>query len=86
MMLKAAGKAFRIQKHTHSYPHSWRTDKPVLYYPLDAWFIKTSAVKDEMVALNTQEKASPDGEAPAIAGDEEITSRRWFYVISSSVC
>ena len=52
MMLKAAGKAFRIQKHTHSYPHSWRTDKPVLYFPLDAWFIKASAVKDEMVALN----------------------------------
>ena len=52
MMLKAEGKAFRIQKHTHSYPHSWRTDKPVLYFPLDAWFIKASAVKDQMVALN----------------------------------
>ena len=52
VMLKQQGKAFKIQKHTHSYPHSWRTDKPVLYYPLDAWFIKTTAVKDEMVALN----------------------------------
>ena len=52
MMLKSAGKAFKIQKHVHSYPHSWRTDKPVLYFPLDAWFIKTSAVKEQMVALN----------------------------------
>lgn len=50
--LKVKGKAFKIQKHVHSYPHSWRTDKPVLYFPLDAWFIKTTAVKDEMVALN----------------------------------
>ena len=52
MMMKMDGRAFRIQKHVHSYPHSWRTDKPVLYYPLDAWFIKTTAVKDQMVALN----------------------------------
>ena len=52
MMLKADGRAFRIQKHSHSYPHSWRTDLPVLYYPLDSWFIKASAVKDEMVDLN----------------------------------
>ncbi len=60
MMLKAQGLAFRIQKHTHSYPHSWRTDKPVLYYPLDAWFIRTSAVKDEMVALNGQISWKPE--------------------------
>ncbi len=60
MMLKASGKAFRIQKHVHSYPHSWRTDKPVLYYPLDAWFIKTTAVKDEMVALNKQIAWKPE--------------------------
>ena len=52
MMMKMDGRAFKIQKHVHSYPHSWRTDKPVLYYPLDAWFIKTAAVKDQMVALN----------------------------------
>ena len=52
MMMKEDGRAFKIQKHVHSYPHSWRTDKPVLYYPLDAWFIKTTAVKDQMVALN----------------------------------
>lgn len=50
--LKQRGQAFRIEKHIHSYPHCWRTDKPVLYYPLDSWFIRASAVKDEMVELN----------------------------------
>ncbi len=52
MMLKRQGLVFRIEKHTHSYPHCWRTDKPVIYYPLDSWFVKTTAVKDEMIALN----------------------------------
>jgi isoleucyl-tRNA synthetase len=50
--LKGQGLAFKIEKHTHSYPHCWRTDKPVLYYPLDSWFIRTTAVKDELIALN----------------------------------
>ena len=50
--LKGQGLAFRIEKHTHSYPHCWRTDKPVLYYPLDSWFIRTTALKDELIALN----------------------------------
>ena len=54
VMLKATGRAFKIQKHTHSYPHSWRTDVPIIYYPLDSWFIRTTAVKDEMVELNKQ--------------------------------
>jgi isoleucyl-tRNA synthetase len=52
IILKEENKAFRVEKYEHSYPHSWRTDKPVLYYPLDAWFIKTTALKDKMVALN----------------------------------
>ncbi len=52
MWLKAAGLAFKIEKHTHSYPHCWRTDKPVLYYPLDSWFIRTTAVKDRLIELN----------------------------------
>jgi isoleucyl-tRNA synthetase len=60
VMLKAQGKAFRIQKHTHSYPHSWRTDVPILYYPLDSWFIRTTSVKDEMVALNNQIRWKPE--------------------------
>ncbi len=52
VMLKKEDKAFKIEKHEHSYPHCWRTDKPVLYYPLDSWFIKTTAVKDKLIALN----------------------------------
>jgi len=52
MDLKAANKAFKIEKHVHSYPHCWRTDKPVLYYPLDSWFIRSTACKDRMVELN----------------------------------
>ncbi|HUB62475.1 MAG TPA: isoleucine--tRNA ligase [Puia sp.] len=50
--LKKEGLAFRIEKYEHTYPHCWRTDKPVLYYPLDAWFIRTTALKDRMVGLN----------------------------------
>lgn len=52
MKLKAENKCFKIAKHVHSYPHCWRTDKPVLYYPLDSWFIKTTAVKDRLIELN----------------------------------
>ena len=52
VMLKQQGKVFRIEKHIHSYPHCWRTDKPVLYYPLDAWFIRTTAFRDRMIELN----------------------------------
>jgi len=50
--LKLAGQAFKVEKYEHTYPHCWRTDKPVIYYPLDAWFIKTTAVKDRMIELN----------------------------------
>lgn len=50
--LKKENKAFKIEKYVHSYPHCWRTDKPVLYYPLDSWFIKTTALKDRMIELN----------------------------------
>src|SRR5690554_3117183 len=50
--LKEEDKAFRVERFEHSYPHCWRTDKPVLYYPLDSWFIRTTAVKDRMIALN----------------------------------
>ena len=52
IMLKAEGKLFKSEKHTHSYPHCWRTDKPVLYYPLDSWFIRTTALKERMIELN----------------------------------
>ncbi|WP_059026985.1 isoleucine--tRNA ligase [Gabonibacter massiliensis] len=52
VMLKRENKAFKVEKHEHNYPHCWRTDKPVLYYPLDSWFIKTTAVKERMIELN----------------------------------
>ena len=60
VMLKAAGKAFRIEKHVHSYPHCWRTDKPVLYYPLDSWFIRTTAVREKMMELNDRIAWKPE--------------------------
>ena len=52
MKFKFENKVFKIEKHVHNYPHCWRTDKPVLYYPLDSWFIKTTALKDRLIALN----------------------------------
>ncbi len=52
VMLKQQGLAFKIEKHVHNYPHCWRTDKPVLYYPLDSWFIRTTACRDRMIELN----------------------------------
>ena len=52
MEMKQEGTAFKIEKHVHNYPHCWRTDKPVLYYPLDSWFIRSTAVKERMMELN----------------------------------
>ena len=51
--MKQTDKVFRIEKHVHSYPHCWRTDKPVIYYPLDSWFIRTTAARDKLIALNS---------------------------------
>ncbi len=58
--LKKSNKVFRIEKHVHNYPHCWRTDKPVLYYPMDAWFIKTTALKDRLIALNNTINWKPE--------------------------
>jgi isoleucyl-tRNA synthetase len=52
LKLKKEGKAFKVEKYEHNYPHCWRTDQPVIYYPLDSWFIKTTAVRDRMIELN----------------------------------
>ena len=52
VMLKKSNKAFKVEKHIHNYPHCWRTDKPVLYYPLDSWFVRTTALKERMMELN----------------------------------
>ena len=58
--LKGENKAFKIEKHTHSYPHCWRTDKPVLYYPLDSWFVKVTALRERMIELNKTIKWQPE--------------------------
>ena len=58
--MKQEGTAFKIEKHVHNYPHCWRTDKPVLYYPLDSWFIRSTACKDRMVELNKTIKWKPE--------------------------
>jgi isoleucyl-tRNA synthetase len=58
--LKLENKAFRIEKHIHNYPHCWRTDKPVLYYPLDSWFVRTTAMKDRMIELNNTINWKPE--------------------------
>lgn len=60
VMLKQEGKAFRIEKQIHTYPHCWRTDKPVLYYPLDSWFIRTTALRDRLIELNNTIKWKPE--------------------------
>ena len=60
MDLKSHGLAFKIAKHVHSYPHCWRTDKPVLYYPLDSWFIKSTACKERMIELNKTIRWKPE--------------------------
>ena len=60
MRLKAEGKAFKIEKHVHNYPHCWRTDKPVLYYPLDSWFIRSTAAKERMIELNHTIRWKPE--------------------------
>lgn len=60
MDLKATDKVFKIEKHTHNYPHCWRTDKPVLYYPLDSWFIRSTAVREKLMELNTRIKWKPE--------------------------
>ncbi|WP_321480042.1 isoleucine--tRNA ligase [uncultured Bacteroides sp.] len=60
MMMKVANQAFKIEKHVHNYPHCWRTDKPVLYYPLDSWFIRSTACKDRMMELNESINWKPE--------------------------
>ncbi|WP_290431165.1 isoleucine--tRNA ligase [Muribaculum intestinale] len=60
MEMKKAGEAFRIEKHVHNYPHCWRTDKPVLYYPLDSWFIRTTAAREALMANNKTIKWKPE--------------------------
>jgi isoleucyl-tRNA synthetase len=60
MLLKQRNRAFRIEKYAHNYPHCWRTDKPILYYPLDSWFIRTTALRERLIALNQTIRWKPE--------------------------
>ena len=74
LWLKGEHKAFKIEKHVHNYPHCWRTDKPILYYPLDSWFIKSTAVKDRMIELNKTIYWKPAATAAAVSATGSRTS------------
>ena len=85
VMMKSTGKVFRIEKHVHSYPHCWRTDKPVLYYPLNSWFIRTTAVREKMMELNNGITWKPESTGTGRFGKwlenvEEgyLSRRRWW--------
>ena len=87
IQLKTENKAFRVEKYAHTYPHCWRTDKPILYYPLDSWFIKVTAKKDRLVALNNtiQWKPSSTGEGRfgnwlANANDWNLSRSRFWGI------
>ena len=75
--LKEENKAFSVAKHTHSYPHCWRTDKPVLYYPLDSWFIRVPDVRDRMSELNTTIKWKPEATGTGRFGNWLASANDW---------
>jgi isoleucyl-tRNA synthetase len=77
VMLKKDNKAFKVEKHEHNYPHCWRTDKPVLYYPLDSWFIKTTAVKDRMIELNKTINWKPESTGTGRFGNWLVNLVDW---------
>ena len=85
MMMKAARQAFKIEKHVHNYPHCWRTDKPVLYYPLDSWFIRSTACKERMIELNKTINWKPEstgtgrfGKWPENLNDWNLSRSRYW--------
>jgi isoleucyl-tRNA synthetase len=75
--LKEENKAFKVEKYVHSYPHCWRTDKPILYYPLDSWFIKVTDVKDRMVALNHEINWKPKATGEGRFGNWLANANDW---------
>jgi isoleucyl-tRNA synthetase len=75
--LKEENKAFKVEKYEHSYPHCWRTDKPILYYPLDSWFIKVSAFKDSMVKLNKSINWKPESTGSGRFGNWLENANDW---------
>jgi valyl-tRNA synthetase len=90
--LKKENRAFRVEKYEHSYPHCWRTDKPIIYYPLDAWFIRTTAVKEKRVGVNETfvcSLAAPELLAPPMAyfesNSDVIVESPPFQVVNPEV-
>lgn len=77
IQLKEEGKAFKVEKYTHNYPHCWRTDKPVLYYPLDSWFVKVTAVRDRMVELNKTINWKPESTGTGRFGNWLESANDW---------
>jgi isoleucyl-tRNA synthetase len=77
IQLKEQNKAFRVEKYEHSYPHCWRTDKPILYYPLDSWFIKVSSFKDRMVELNKEINWKPESTGTGRFGNWLENANDW---------
>jgi len=77
IQLKTENKAFKVEKYVHSYPNCWRTDKPILYYPLDSWFIKATAVKDRMYALNQEINWKPKATGTGRFGNWLANANDW---------
>lgn len=77
ILLKTENKAFKVEKYVHSYPHCWRTDKPVLYYPLDSWFVKMTAVKDRLIALNETINWKPKSTGEGRFGNWLVNVNDW---------
>ena len=87
MKMKASNKAFKIEKQVHNYPHCWRTDKPVLYYPLDSWFIRSTAAKERMIELNKTINWKPESTGTgrsAMAGKPERLEFKPFALLGYS--
>jgi isoleucyl-tRNA synthetase len=77
IQLKEEGKAFKVEKYEHSYPHCWRTDKPILYYPLDSWFIKSTQMKDRMIELNKSINWKPSSTGTGRFGNWLVNLNDW---------
>ena len=77
IQLKTENKAFKVEKYLHTYPNCWRTDKPILYYPLDSWFIKATAFKDRMVSLNEEINWKPKATVTGRFGNLLANANDW---------
>ena len=81
--LKEMGRAFKVEKYEHNYPHCWRTDKPILYYPLDSWFVRTTAKKDRLIALNKTINWKPESTGTGRFGNWLENLQDWNLIAQS---